>query len=120
MGGLCGSFGTLSPCTLPWIRSNGPALPNARTPFIGSRDMISSRTTCARADVALDARRQTRKSGLMRVHLIRNLHREQQSAERLAVRVKGEGSGHAAAQRASDHEVQRSELRQLVARHISI
>jgi hypothetical protein len=43
--------------------------------FIGSRDMISSRTICARADVALDVRTQTRRSDLRRVDLIRNLHR---------------------------------------------
>src|SRR5574339_281746 len=67
---LCGSFGSISPCTLPRISSNGPT---ACPLFIGSREVISRRTTCARADAALDARMQPRRINLRRVRFIRAL-----------------------------------------------
>src|SRR6476659_7400350 len=95
---LCVSFGSMAPCTLPRISSNGPAAPTACPLFIGSREVISRRTTCARAAVALDARTQAMRSDLTRVGLIRYLHGQQQRAQRLAMRVKGQRSGHAAAE----------------------
>src|SRR3954471_3460384 len=102
---LCGSRGSISPCTLPRMSSNGPAPPTACPLFIGSRDVISRRTTCACVAVALHASTQPTRSDLTRVGLIRYLHREQQRAQRLAMCVERERSGHAAAERAGDHEV---------------
>src|SRR3954451_3804360 len=111
---LCESLGSISPCTLPRMSSNGPAVPTACPLFIGSREVISRRTTCACTAVALDASTQATRSDLAPVGLIRYLHREQERAQRLAMRVERERSGHAAAEAASDHEVQGAELRQLV------
>src|SRR3982750_682973 len=117
---LCGSVGSISPCTLPRMSSNGPAVPTACPLFIGSRDVISRRTTCACAAVALHASRQATSSDLTPVGLIRYLRGEQQCAQRLAMCVERQGSGHAAAECAGDHEVQGTELRQLVACDVAV
>src|SRR3954447_22783386 len=67
---LCGSFGSISPCTLPRMTSYGPALPAACPSFIGSREVISSRTTCARAAPAPNARRPASRKEPIRVDFI--------------------------------------------------
>ena len=48
--------------------------PAAGPLFIGSREVISSRTTCALAAVALEASAQARRNELTRAGLIRYLH----------------------------------------------
>src|SRR6478752_9652936 len=77
---LCGSFVSISPCTLPRISSNGPAAPTACPLFMGSREVISRLMTCARAVVALEARMQATRSERTRVGLIRYLQVAQQRA----------------------------------------
>src|SRR3954469_11813396 len=114
---LCASLGSISPCTLPRMSSNGPAVPTASPLFIGSREVISRRTTCACAIVTLHATTHATTSDLAPVRLIGYLHGEQQRAQRLAMRVEREGSGHAAAERVGDHEVSRRRAAAARARH---
>ena len=53
-------------------------------------------------------------------HLDLDLHFQQRGAQRFAVRIDGERCGHTAAERILADELQRTQLRQLVARHLAL
>src|SRR5436190_10857055 len=92
---LCGSFGSISPCTLPRISSNDPAAPAGCPLFIGSRAVISRRIACAPAVGAESAMAAAAIAALTGLRIIRYLQGQQQGAQTLAVRVERQRSRHA-------------------------